>query len=160
MAELEKELGLALEEEQVKLLFAGIPTSSPLLVKAASSPYPLSKVQYKVLLRHLATPISDKYRYILRASRSSAPADPALGGKPIILKQEHQDIYIEISSDIYYTHYSVNTDDSYNACNTSDEDLRPAKRRKPRSVHAVTPPLHLRRSPPLLPTTRAEIDEA
>jgi len=34
MAELEKELGLALEEEQVKSLFAGAPTSSPLSVEA------------------------------------------------------------------------------------------------------------------------------
>jgi hypothetical protein len=34
MAELEKELGLALEEEQVKSPFAGAPTSSPLSVEA------------------------------------------------------------------------------------------------------------------------------
>jgi hypothetical protein len=68
-------------------------------------------------------------------------------------------MYAEISSD---THHSANTDDNYNACDTSDEDPRPAKRRKPRSARAVTPPLHLRRSPPLgpPPTTRPEIDEA
>jgi hypothetical protein len=63
----------------------------------------------------------------------------------------------EISSD---THHSVNTDDNHNACDTSDEDQQPAKRRKPRSARAVTPPLHLRRSSPTPPTTRAEIDEA
>jgi len=66
-------------------------------------------------------------------------------------------MYTEISSD---THPSVNTDDNHNACDTSDEDPRPAKRRKPRSARAVTPPLHLRRSPPPPPTTSAEIDKA
>jgi hypothetical protein len=66
-------------------------------------------------------------------------------------------MHTEISSD---THHSVNTDDNHNACDTSDEDLRPAKRRKPRSARAATPPLHLRRSSPTPPTTRAEIDEA
>jgi hypothetical protein len=66
-------------------------------------------------------------------------------------------MYTEISSD---THHSVNTDDNHNAYDTSDENPRPAKRRKPRSARAVAPPLHLRRSPPPPPTTRAEIDEA
>ena len=66
-------------------------------------------------------------------------------------------MHTEISSD---THHSVNTDDNHNACDTSDEDPRPAKRQKPRSARAVTPPLHLRRSSPTPPTTRAEIDEA
>ena len=65
-------------------------------------------------------------------------------------------MHTEISSD---THHSVNTDDNHNACDTSDEDPRPAKRRKPRSARAVTPPLHLRRSPPP-PPTRPEIGEA
>jgi len=74
-----------------------------------------------------------------------------------MLKRGHQDMHTEISSD---THHSVNTADNHNACDTSDEDPRPAKRRKPRSARAVTPPLHLRRSPPPPPTTRAEIDEA
>ncbi len=66
-------------------------------------------------------------------------------------------MHTEISSD---THHSVNTDDNHKACDTSDEDPRPAKRRKPRSARAVTPPLHLRRSFPTPPTTRAEIDGA
>jgi hypothetical protein len=66
-------------------------------------------------------------------------------------------MHIEISSDTYH---SVNTDDNHNACDTSGEDPRPAKRRKPRSARAVTPPLHLRRPPLPPPTTRAEIDEA
>jgi hypothetical protein len=56
-------------------------------------------------------------------------------------------MHTEISSD---THHSVNTDNNHNACDTSDEDPRPAKRRKPRSARDVTPP----------PTTGAEIDEA
>jgi hypothetical protein len=43
---------------------------------------------------------------------------------------------IEIDSD---THYATNSDDTQNAYNTSDEDPRPAKRRKPRSAPAVTP---------------------
>ena len=54
----------------------------------------------------------------------------------------------------------MNTDDNHNACDTSDEDLRPAKRRKPRSARAVTPPLHLRRSNTRLSTTRTEIEAA
>ena len=66
-------------------------------------------------------------------------------------------MHTEISSDTYYF---VNTDNNHNACDTSDEDPRPAKRRKPRLARAVTPPLYLRRSPPPPPTTRAEIDEA
>jgi len=65
-------------------------------------------------------------------------------------------MYIEISSE---THHSVNTDDNHD---TSDEDPRPARRRKLRSAPAVTAPLHLRRSPRLgsPSTTRHEIDEA
>lgn len=68
-------------------------------------------------------------------------------------------MHTEISSEI---HYSVNTDDNHNTRDTSDEDPRPARRRKSRSAPAVTPPLHLRRSPPLgsPSTTRHEIDEA
>jgi hypothetical protein len=56
----------------------------------------------------------------------------------------------------------VGTDDNHSTCDTSDEDPRPAKRRKPRSVRAVTPPLHLRRSPSSgsPPTERPEIDDA
>jgi hypothetical protein len=68
-------------------------------------------------------------------------------------------MHTEISND---THYSVNTDDNHNTSDTSDEDPRLAKRRKPRSARTLTPPLHLRRSPPLGPplTTRPEIDKA
>jgi hypothetical protein len=64
-------------------------------------------------------------------------------------------MHTEISND---THHSVNTDDNHNACGTSHEVPRPAKRRKPRSARAVTPPLHLRQSPPPPSTTRAEIE--
>jgi hypothetical protein len=68
-------------------------------------------------------------------------------------------MHTEISSE---THHSMNTDDNHNTCDTSDEDPRPAKRRKPRSAPAAAPPLHLRRSPALgsPSTTRPEIDEA
>jgi hypothetical protein len=66
-------------------------------------------------------------------------------------------MHTELSSD---THHSVKTDHNHNACETSDKDPRPAKRRKPRSARVVTPPLHLRRSSPPPPTTGAEIDEA
>jgi len=78
-------------------------------------------------------------------------------GKPATLKRGHQDMHTEISSD---THYSVNTDDNHNPCDTSDEDPRPAKRRKPRSARAVIPLYLLRRSPPPPSTTRAEIEDA
>jgi hypothetical protein len=66
-------------------------------------------------------------------------------------------MHIEINND---NHHSVNTDDSHNTYNISDEDPRPTKRRKPRLARAVTPPLHLRRSPSRPPTTRVEINEA
>ena len=68
-------------------------------------------------------------------------------------------MYTEISNG---THYSVNTDNNHNACNTSDEDLRPVKRQKPRSAPAVTPLLYLRLSPPFESpsTTIPKIDEA
>ena len=56
----------------------------------------------------------------------------------------HQGMHTKISSE---TH-PANTDDNHNTCDTSDEDPRPAKRRKPRSAPAVTAPLHLRQSPP------------
>jgi hypothetical protein len=45
-------------------------------------------------------------------------------------------MHTEISSD---THHSVNTDDNHNTCDTSDEDPRPAKRRKSCSAPAATP---------------------
>jgi hypothetical protein len=43
-------------------------------------------------------------------------------------------MHIEISSD---THYSVNTNNNYNACDIN-EDPRPTKRRKSRSAPAAT----------------------
>jgi hypothetical protein len=62
-------------------------------------------------------------------------------------------MHTEISSEI---HHSVNTNNNPNTCDTSDEDPRPTKRRKPRS------PLHLRRSHPLVSpsTTSLEVDDA
>ena len=68
-------------------------------------------------------------------------------------------MHTEISSE---THHSVNTDGNHNTCDTGDEDSRPAKRRKPRSVPAVTAPLHLRRSRSLESpsTTSLEIEDA
>ncbi|PVH79397.1 hypothetical protein DL98DRAFT_589462 [Cadophora sp. DSE1049] len=56
---------------------------------------------------------------------------------------------------------SGNTDGNHNTCDTTDEDPRPAKRRKPRSAPAVTAPLHLRQSRPrMLHSTNVEIDDA
>ncbi|KAL5313013.1 hypothetical protein ACEPPN_019439 [Leptodophora sp. 'Broadleaf-Isolate-01'] len=83
-------------------------------------------------------------RHASRASRSSAPADPVLGGNPTTLKRGHQDMHTDISSD---THRSANTDNNHNACDTSDEDPRPAKRRKPRSASTVTPTTSPRHAP-------------
>jgi len=96
---------------------------------------------------------------VSRASRGSAPADLALGGEPATRKREHQDMHTEISSEI---HCSVNIDDNHSTCDTSDEDPRPAKRRKPHSAPALTTSLHLRRSRPfVLPSaTSLEIDDA
>jgi len=76
-------------------------------------------------------------------------------------------MHTEISSDTYY---SVNTDDNHNACDTSDEDPQPAKRRKPRATPAVTPAICHRHTPELrlgvpsplvaLSATTPEIDDA
>jgi hypothetical protein len=83
------------------------------------------------------------------------------------LKRGHQEAYTEISSD---THHSANTDSNHNACDTSDEDPRPAKRRKPRLAPAVTtttsrvhtPELHVGQPGPLvaLSTATPGIDDA
>ncbi len=127
----------------------------------------MSQAQSEVHLRHSATPISDDHRHASRASRgSSSPADPALGGEPATRKRGHQDTYTEINSE---THHSVNTDDNHNACDTSDEDPRPAKRRKrrvalaatPTTCHRHTPELHLGQPGPLvaLSTATPEIDD-
>lgn len=122
---------------------------SPILVLElkGSSPHPLSEAQRDVLLRHSATPIRDEYGHASRASRSSsASADPALEGKPATRKRGHQDAHTEISSD---THHSTNTDDNYDAYDTSDEAPRPAKRRKPRPAPAATPTTSRRHTPEL-----------
>jgi hypothetical protein len=64
----------------------------------------------------------------------------------------------------------VNTDDNHNACDTGDENPRPAKRRKPRAAPAATlttygrhtPELRLGQPDPLvaLSTVTPEIDDA
>src|SRR3954470_16142803 len=76
---------------------------------------------------HIQQPtlISDEYRHALRASLSSATADPVSEDNPTIPRRGHQDMHTDISSD---THHSSNTDNNHNACDTSDEDPRPAKR--------------------------------
>lgn len=128
-------------------------------ISAEPSPHPLSQAQSEVHLRHSALPISDEHRHGSRASRgSSAPANPALGAEPATRMGVHQDMHTEISSE---THHSANTDDNHNTCDTTDEDPRPAKRRKPRSAPAVTAPLHLRQSRPRVSysTTSVEIDD-
>lgn len=70
----------------------------------------------------------------------------------------------------FHSLHSVNTDDNNNACDTGDEDPRPAKRRKPRAEPAATPTicrkhtlkLRLRQHCPLmaLSTTRSKITDA
>ena len=123
----------------------------------------MSQAQSEVNPRHSASLINDELRHTSPASRGPSPfspSSPAPGSEPESGKQGekrgHQDTHTEISSE---THHSVNTDDT---CDTGDEDPRPAKRRKPRSAPAVTAPLHLRRSRPLVSpsTTSLEIDDA
>jgi hypothetical protein len=100
----------------------------------------LSEAQSEVHPRHSATPISDEHRHASRASRGSAPAEPATR------KRGHQDIDTEISSD---THHSANSDDNHIACDIGDEDPRPAKRRKPRAAPTATPTTCRRHTPEL-----------
>jgi hypothetical protein len=96
-----------------------------------------------------ATLINGEHPHPSRASRgSSALADPALGSKPVAQKRGHQDTHTLIGSD---DHYSVNTDDDHNTSNISDEDPRPAKRRKLHLAPAVTPP-------PLVSPSRVAFD--
>ena len=73
----------------------------------------------------------------------------------------------EISSD---THHSAHIDNNHNACDTSDEDPRPVKRRKPRLAPTVTVPTSRGYTPELyagqpgplvaLSTATPEIDDA
>ncbi|KAL2063229.1 hypothetical protein VTL71DRAFT_5033 [Oculimacula yallundae] len=142
---------------------------SPILVAElkGSCPRPLSEAQPDVLLTHSATLINDEYRHASRASRSSAPADPVLEDNPTTPKRGHQDMHTDISSDI---HHPANTDNNHNACDTSDEDPRPAKRRKPRLASTMTtttsrryaPKVHVRQAGPFvaLSTATSEIDDA
>jgi hypothetical protein len=76
-------------------------------------------------------------------------------------------MYTEISSDI---HHSMNTDNNHNTCDIDDEDLHPAKRRKPHIAPAVTPAICHKHTPELrhgepspfvgLSATTPEIDDA
>jgi hypothetical protein len=53
-----------------------------------------------------------------QASRDSFTlADLVLKGEPVTQKKGHQDMHIEINSEI---HYFMNTDDNYNICDISD----------------------------------------
>jgi hypothetical protein len=122
---------------------------------------------------HLATPINDEYRYISSSRSPSTPSTPldlARSGDPATRKRGgkrgQQDLHTETSSE---THHSANTDDNYNACDTSDEDPRPTKRRKPRAAPAATPTTCCRHTSELrsgqprplvaLSTARPEIDD-
>jgi hypothetical protein len=110
----------------------------------------------QVYLKHLITAINDEHRHTSPAARSpgpSAPSSLAPGGEP-----ESGTRGCQISSE---THHSVYTNYNHDTCDTSDKDPRPAKRRKPRSTPAVTPPLHLRWSPPIVSpsTARPEIHD-
>jgi hypothetical protein len=122
----------------------------------------LTRVIGESLFTH--SPINFEHCYNLGTSRSpsttSAPPTPAQSGEPESgnrgEKQGRQDTHMKISSD---TRYFINTDDT---CDTSDEDPRPAKRRKPCSAPAVTAPLYLRESRPILShsTSSLEMDDA
>ncbi|PVH70774.1 hypothetical protein DL98DRAFT_123429 [Cadophora sp. DSE1049] len=134
------EYGTWITEDQLRISLSAVLVAE----LEGSCPRPLSEAQRDVLLGHSATLISDEDRHASRASRSSAPADPVLGGNPTTLKRGHQDMHTDISSD---THHSANTGNNHNACDTSDEDPRPAKRRKPRSASTVTPTTSRRHAP-------------
>jgi hypothetical protein len=85
---------------------------------------------------------------------------------PVTRKRGHQEAHTEISSE---THHSTNSEDDHNTDDTSDEDPRPAKRRKPHSLPVVapttsrrlTPELHLGQpsTPWALTTDTPEIDD-
>jgi hypothetical protein len=79
---------------------------------------------------------------IIESSLQSHNREPTMGRRGE--KREHQDAQTDISTD---TQYSFDSDD---ACNTDDEDPRPAKWRKLRSAPAVAAPTHSRQ-----PETRA-----
>jgi len=111
--------------------------------------------------KHLATLISDEHCHTLasRSSSPSTPPNPNSAAEHESWKRPEKHQRHQTHTEIRDETYSVNTD---NSPDTNDEDLRPAKRRKPRSAPTVTTPLHLRRSPRLgsPSTTRLEIDEA
>lgn len=125
-------------------------------------------MQHGISLRHSATPINDEQRYVSQASRSSsALADTVLEDESLAQKREHQDVHTEVISN---TNYFVNIDKNHDAYDTSDEDPRPAKRRKSYPAPTVTsstsrghtPELHVGQSGPFvaLSNTTLEIDNA
>ena len=116
------------------------------------SPLSLRDTQREIL-GHPSNPIRDEDDHGSRASRSpSAPADPGLQEKlttPILWSPDE---HTEVNTDTY--HSAIMTD----SCDTSDDDVRPAKRRRRRSGPAVTSPHRLQLSPML--TTSIEADDA
>ena len=88
----------------------------------------LSRVIHKALYSHPSNLFdNDKHGHASRASGSpSNPADPALE-KLTTPKRGQSDSHTEVSSDTYH---SANTNDRHDACNTSDEEPRPAKRQR------------------------------
>ena len=107
--------------------------------------------------------------YVTTLSKLFRPSRPGAGGRTYDSEAWHgyQEAHTEISSDTYHF---ANTDSNHCNYDTSDEDLRPAKRRKPRSAPAVTPTtsrghtpeLHVGQPGPLvaLSTATPEIDDA
>lgn len=135
----------------------------------------MSLAQSEVHPKHLATLVNDEHCHASRTPRSpftaSTPPGPARSGDPDAGKRggkrRHQDLHTETGSE---THYSVNTDNNHNTCDTEDEDPRPAKRRKPRAAPTAAPTtcrrhtseLRLGQTRPLVvpSTARPEIDDA
>ncbi|PVH67637.1 hypothetical protein DL98DRAFT_639498 [Cadophora sp. DSE1049] len=107
----------------------------------ASSTDPLSLVESEVHSKHLAILANDEHCHASRTPRShstaSTPPGPARNGDPDAEKRggkrAHQDLHAETGSE---TH-SMNTDDSHNTGDSGIEDLRLAKRRKPRAALAM-----------------------
>ena len=109
-----------------------------------SPPNPLSQAQSAVNPRHSAAPVDGAQCYTPPASRSLSlsPSSTAPSAEPKSWrhgeKRGRQDTHTQISRE---THLSANTDDT---CDTSDEDPRPARRRKLHLIPAaVTAPLHI-----------------
>ncbi|KAG0644942.1 hypothetical protein D0Z07_9333 [Hyphodiscus hymeniophilus] len=140
---------------QYRVVWGDPPNSSVLVAELkGSTPLPICDAQCEIL-GYPSTPTRDENDHASQASRSLLPlANPALQGKPTIPIQGYPDAHSEISTD---THRSANMDDNNDSCDTSDEDVRPTKRRRRHSVSAVASP-HRQHSPTI--TTSIEAGDA